>query len=56
VDRRNPKGRATPGAKAIAIEPFDDFFDAERARGAIPVQIQLEMSRAVSASTGSAEG
>ena len=42
VYRANSKGHATPGAIAITIEPFDDFLDAERARVAVAVQIQVE--------------
>jgi len=42
VDRGNPKGLAAPGTIAIAVKPFDDFLDTERARAAVPVQIQLE--------------
>src|SRR5262245_58416007 len=37
VNTSNSKGVAAPGAIATAVEPFDHFFDAERARGAIPV-------------------
>jgi hypothetical protein len=40
VNRGNPKGLAAPGAIAIAVEPFDNFFDAKRTRVAVAVQIQ----------------
>jgi hypothetical protein len=42
VNRGNPKGLAAPGAIAIAVEPFDNFFDAERTRVAVAEQIQLK--------------
>ena len=42
MNRGNPEGLAAPGAIAIPVEPLDDFFDAERARVAIAVEIQLK--------------
>src|SRR5260221_13790758 len=37
VNALKPKSVAAPGAIATAVEPFDHFFYAERARAAIPV-------------------
>src|SRR5262245_9575726 len=42
VNRGNSKRLAAPGAIVIAVEPFDNFFDPERTRGAVAVQIKFK--------------
>jgi hypothetical protein len=49
----NSEVLAPPCPVPARIKPFDVFLHTKRARAAVPEKVQLELSRTVSASTGS---